>query len=217
MLHPRVRLALMAVSTIALLAIAGFVIFSDPNSGASTPAVTDGFAGSIRPVAPAADFTLSDQDGRPASVAALRGRPVVVTFMYTTCKNDCPTMTQQLRGALDDLGHDVPVLAVSVDPANDTPARARTFIARQQMTGRMRFLLGDAAQLQRVWRAFGIQPQERGREHSASVVLLDATGVARVSFPVDQLTPEGVAHDLRALERSPGGTEPQRGPGQPQS
>ena len=68
MLHPRVRLALMAVSTIALLAIAGFVIFSDPRSGASTPAVTGGFAGSLRPDAPAADFTLDDQDGRPVRV-----------------------------------------------------------------------------------------------------------------------------------------------------
>ena len=199
MLHPRVRLALMAFSTIALLAIAGFVIFSDPRSGASGPAVTGGFAGAIRPVAPAADFTLRDQDGRETAVASLRGRPVVVTFMYTTCRNDCPTMTQQIRGALDDLGRDVPVLAVSVDPANDTPARARAFLSKQQMTGRMTFLLGDEAQLQRVWRTFGVQPQERGLEHSASVVLLDADGVARVGFPVDQLTPEGLTHDLRAL------------------
>lgn len=199
MLHPRVRLALMTFGTLALLAIAGFVIFSDPKPGDATPAVTGGFAGAIRPVAPAADFTLRDQDGRPASVAGLRGRPVVVSFMYTTCKNDCPTMTQQIRGALDDLGTDVPVLAVSVDPSGDTPARARAFLARQQMTGRMRFLLGSDAELQRVWRTFGIQPQGNGREHSASVVLLDRGGVARVSFPVDQLTPEGLAHDLRVL------------------
>lgn len=193
----------MAVSTLALLAIAGFVIFADPGSGETKPAVTDGFAGAIRPQAPAADFALADQDGRRVAVAALRGRPVIVTFMYTTCTNDCPTMTQQIRGALDDIGHDVPVLAVSVDPANDTPARARRFLAKQQMTGRMRFLLGSDAQLQRVWRTFGIQPQgSGGREHSASVVLLDDSGVARVSFPVTQLTPEGLAHDLRALERS---------------
>jgi protein SCO1 len=203
MQNPRVRLALMAVSTLALLAIAGFVIFADPGSGETKPAITDGFAGAIRPRAPAADFTLADQDGRSVAVAALRGRPVVVTFMYTTCKNDCPTMTQQIRGALDDVGRDVPVLAVSVDPANDTPDSARRFLAKQQMTGRMRFLLGSDAQLQRVWRTFGIQPQGAGgREHSASVVLLDDSGVARVSFPVDQLTPEGLAHDLRALERT---------------
>jgi protein SCO1/2 len=202
MQNPRLRLALMAVSTLALLAIAGFVVFADPGSGDTTSVVTSGFAGAIRPQAPAADFTLADQDGRSVRVADLRGGPVVVTFMYTTCRNDCPTMTQQIRGALDDLGHDVPVLAISVDPANDTPGRARAFLAKQQMTGRMRFLLGSDAQLQRVWRTFGIQPQGTGgREHSASVVLLDAGGVARVSFPVDQLTPEGVTHDLQALQR----------------
>lgn len=190
----------MALSTLALLAIAGFVILSDPRSGDATPAVTSPFSGSIRPQAPAADFTLRDQDGKTVRVAGLRGGPVVVTFMYTTCRDDCPTMTQQIRGALDDLGHDVPVLAISVDPENDTPARARAFLAKQQMSGRMRFLLGSEVELQRVWRTFGIQPQERGLEHSASVVLLDDRGVARVSFPVDQLTPEGVRHDLRALQ-----------------
>lgn len=212
MLNPRVRLALMALSTLALLAIAGFVIFSDPRSGDGPTPVTSGFAGSIRPRAPAADFALRDQDGRTVRVAGLRGSPVVVSFMYTTCRDACPTMTQQIRGALDDLGRDVPVLAISVDPANDTPGRARAFVAKQQMTGRMRFLLGSEAELQRVWRTFGIQPQGAGgREHSASVVLLDASGVARVSFPVDQLTPEGVEHDLRVLQvRPPGGTDSRR-------
>jgi protein SCO1 len=201
MLHPRLRLSLMAIGAIALLAIAGFVIFADPRPGGAAAQTTSGFDGSIRPRAPAAAFTLPDQDGHDVRVASLRGGPVVVTFMYTTCRNDCPTMTQQIRGALDDLGHDVPVLAISVDPAHDTPARAQAFLAKQQMTGRMHFLLGSEPQLQRVWRMFGIQPQGSGLEHTASVVLLDAGGVARVSFPVDHLTPEGVTHDLRVLQR----------------
>ena len=68
MQNPRVRLALMAVSTLALLAIAGFVIFADPGSGDTKPAVTDGFAGAIRPQAPATDFALTDQDGRSVAV-----------------------------------------------------------------------------------------------------------------------------------------------------
>lgn len=199
MLQPRVRLALMASATIALVAIAAFLVFSDPAPAPSQTAVTGGFAGSIRPHAPPAGFELRDQDGRAVAAAELRGEPVVVSFMYTTCDDDCPTIAQQVRGALDDLGRDIPALAVSVDPANDTPARARRFLARQQLSGRMRFLLGDEAELQRVWREFGVQPQEKGREHSAIVVVLDADGVARVSFPVDHLTPEALAHDLRAL------------------
>src|SRR5262249_17971683 len=117
-------------------------------------------------------------------------------------KDDCPTMAQQIRGALDDLGRDsVPVVAVSVDPANDTPGRARRFISKQFLDGRMHFALGDAAALQPVWRAFGIRPQEAGLEHSAWVVLLDASGRQRIGFPVDKLTPEGLRHDVLALLR----------------
>ena len=64
MQNPRVRLALMAVSTLALLAIAGFVIFADPGSGDTKPAITDGFAGAIRPGRRPPDFTLR-RPGRP--------------------------------------------------------------------------------------------------------------------------------------------------------
>lgn len=196
-LHPRLRLTLMALSLIALVAILVFVLVWSPKPAA--PLTGGGFAGSIRPAGPPRDFTLRDEEGRTVALSALRGTPVVLSFMYTTCQDDCPTMTQQIRGALDGLGRDVPALAVSVDPANDTPRRAQRFLTRQRMTGRMRFLLGDEATLQRVWRAYGVQPQERGLEHSASVLLLDRRGVARVSFPIGQLTPEGLEHDLRIL------------------
>ncbi|CAB4932633.1 unannotated protein [freshwater metagenome] len=202
MVHPRLRLVLMTLGSLLLVGILVFVIAYDPETG-GTQAPTTSLQGSIRPKAPPVDAALPDQEGRMTRVADLRGAPVIVTFMYTTCDNDCPTMTQQIRGALDRLGRDVPVIAISVDPANDTPARARAFITKQHMTGRMRFLLGDEAQLQRVWRAFGIQPQENGLEHSASVMVLDPRGVARVSFPVDRLTPEGLAHDVRAVSAAP--------------
>jgi protein SCO1 len=68
----------------------------------------------------------------------------------------------------------------------------------------MRFLLGPGPALQQVWTQFGIQPQERDSEHTAYVVVLDATGRQRIGFPFEKLTPEGLAHDLRRL--SPSGT-----------
>ena len=161
-----------------------------------------GFAGSIRPAGPPLDFQLRDERGDRLRLSDYRGRPAIVTFMYTTCKDDCPTMAQQIRGALDDLGDDaVPVIAVSVDPAGDNPARALRFIDEQSLQGRMHFGLGDAAALQPAWRSFGIQPQETGREHSAWVVLVDAQGRQRIGFPVDKLTSEGVQHDVLALLR----------------
>ena len=206
MLHPRVRIALMVAGTIGLLAVAAALLVIDPSPSAPTPSGGAAFAGSIRPPGPPLDFRLTDERGRPLTLSSLRGRPAIVTFMYTTCENDCPTMAQQIRGALDDLGarRQVPVVAVSVDPANDTPRRALRFLAEQRLAGRMRFALGDRASLQPAWRSFGVQPQERGREHAAWVVLLDRTGRQRVGFPASKLTSEGVEHDVRLLLAEPG-------------
>ena len=194
---PRIRLALMVAATLVIAAAAGFILPSrSRDEGPST-----GFAGAVRPAIPPQDFTLSDQDGKRVSLRALRGRVVVLTFLYTTCRDTCPLTATQIRGALDDLGHDVPALAVSVDPANDTPEPARRFLARRGLgDGRMRFLLGDRAQLEPVWRAYGIRPQGEGFEHSAYVLLIDRRGRQRIGFPVEQLTPEGLTHDIRRLE-----------------
>ena len=190
----RARLAL-AVAGLLLLALVAGLVASRPDARVTA------FEGALRPPGlPAPELGgLHDQDGRALSLRELRGRPVVVTFLYTTCEDTCPLTAQQIRGALDDLGRDVPALAVSVDPAVDTPARARRFLREQGLEGRMRFLLGGRAALARQWRAYGSRPQGEGFEHSAHVVLLDGQGLQRVGFPASRLTPEALAHDLRAL------------------
>ena len=145
-------------------------------------------------------FALRDQDGERVSMADFRGRPVVVTFVYSTCEDTCPALVDQVRGALDDTGADVPLLAVSVDPANDTPARAKRFLAERRMTGRARvLLLGDEADLAPVWKGYGVVPQRGELDHTAGVVLVDGAGRQRVGFPHDQLTPEALAHDIERL------------------
>ena len=128
----------------------------------------------------------------------------MVTFLYTTCEDTCPLTAQQIRGALDELGHDVPVLAVAVDPPRDTPESARRFLGEQRIAGRMRWLLGPERELRRQWKAYGIQPQTEHLEHSAYVILLDKTGRQRIGFPAGQVTPEALANDLRLLERAGG-------------
>ena len=207
-MNRRLRLTLMAIATIVLLGVLAFVALSDPTPSNDQVAIQSGsFAGAVRPETPPASFTLRNEEGRPVDIAGFRGQPVVVTFLYTTCENECPTIAQQIRGALDRLGEDVPVVAVSVDPEGDTPASAKRFLARQKLSGRMSFLLGTEAQLQPVWRAFGIAPQTEGREHSASVVLLSTDGRQAVGFPISELTPEGVADDLRRLGAGQGEPE----------
>ena len=106
---------------------------------------------------------------------------------------------QTIRQALDNTHADVNVVGVTVDPATDTPKLARTFLLKQTMTGRMRFLLGTRAELDPVWKAFGIRPQQANLEHSAHVVLADAQGRQRIGFPFDHLTPDGLGHDMAKL------------------
>jgi protein SCO1/2 len=193
----RLRLALFVTATLALVAALGVTLFGRP------AARDDGvaFAGSVRPEIPPQNFRLRDQDGKAVSLRQFRGRVVVLTFMYTTCRDTCPLTATQIRGALDDLDHDVPALAVSVDPVNDTPARAKKFLFQRGLGhDRMRFLLGSRGQLQPVWKAYGIQPQGKSFEHSAYVLLVDRHGRQRIGFPVQQLVPEDLAHDIRRLQ-----------------
>src|SRR5919202_1502950 len=114
------RVAPPLLAAAALVAILAAVAVALSGGGARTGA--GGFDGALRPAMPPRDFTLTDQDGRRVSTRALRGRVVVVTFLYSTCTDTCPIVAQQIAGAMDRLGHDVPALAVSVDPAHDTPA-----------------------------------------------------------------------------------------------
>jgi protein SCO1 len=181
------------------VAVAGFVAL---RGGGETAGSATGFEGALRPPdLRAQPFTgLHDEDGHPLSLARYRGQVVVMTFLYSTCKDTCPLTAQQIRGALDDLKTDVPVVAVSVDPRNDTPSNAKRFLVEQQMIGRMHFALGTAPALRRQWDAYGIAPQRDGLEHSAYVVLVDGEGMQRIGWPVDRLTPEGLAHDIERLQ-----------------
>jgi protein SCO1 len=194
----RVQLAVILTATFAVLAAGALVLGRD-----SDPAPAMVPQGAIRPPdIPPSDFRLVDEEGAETTLADVKGDVTIVTFLYTTCDDTCPLAAQQIRVALDRLGHDVPVLAFAVDPPRDTPGRARRFLADQGMLGRMRFLTGPRAELERQWRAYGIRPQGEGFEHTAHVVLLDRRGVQRIGFPVEKLTPEALAHDVALLERA---------------
>jgi protein SCO1/2 len=201
----RLALALFA-ATCALFAVIGVLAISRIDAQSDSPAVVHAKdspfrGGSMPPGIHAPEFTLTDQNGKRVSMAEYRGRPVAVTYLYTHCKETCPLQAQMIRGALDDLGHDIPALAISVDPFRDTPASARAFNRQAKMTGRLRWVLGKRRQLQPLYRAFAIQPQLRDSEHQAYITLVDRAGLQRVAVAINQTSPEDLAHDIRVLER----------------
>ena len=94
------------------------------------------------------------------------------------------------------IAFDITQDGVSVDPANDTPQRAQSFLLEQSMKGRMDFLLGSRRRLEPIWTAFGIAPQTKGRDHSSYTIVVDAQGRQRIGFPESELTPSRLAADL---------------------
>jgi protein SCO1 len=158
----------------------------------------------VNGAAAAPDFALRDQHGRTIQLSALRGRLVVLTFLYTHCVDVCPLIATNVSAAVRSLGPragDVAMVAVSVDPDGDTPAAVARFMAERRLPARFHYLTGPLDELKPIWQNYNllIEPGSNGRvAHSAYVLVLDARGRPRIYYPPS--VPEPVlARDLRGM------------------
>jgi protein SCO1/2 len=129
---------------------------------------------------------------------------VLVTFLYTHCVDVCPLVASALNDGLRSLppsarSH-VRVLAVSVDPAHDTPAAVRRFVAEHRLLPQFRYLTGTLAQLRPVWQAYNVLtvPGTNRVSHSAFTVLVDPHGLMRAYFD-SSVTSSAVLRNVRAV------------------
>jgi protein SCO1 len=209
------RLVLPAASAALAVALILATVLGawDGSSSRSTTqkgAPNGGFAGAAFPTGVRAPgFTLTDQHGHRVSLSAYRGRVVALAFLpvpfrgSTDCRS-CVLVAQQVRGALDELGPraGVRTIFVNANPAAP-PARGGQLLFETSLNGRVEYLTGAAAQLRKVWRAYRVTPASAGRaasEAAITVLLIDRHGFERVGFGLEQITPEGLAHDIRLLE-----------------
>ncbi len=91
------------------------------------------------------NFTLTDHNGQPRTLADFRGKVVVVFFGFTHCPDVCPTTLAELARAVKKLGPDgdrVQVLLVTVDPERDTPEILKQYVTA--FDPRFLGLTGDA-------------------------------------------------------------------------
>lgn len=131
------------------------------------------------------DFTLTDQDGAPVSLHALRGKVVALGFVYTRCPlpDYCPrviTNQSALRNRFNPvLGKDLVLLTITFDPRHDTPERMKAFAASYgaDVPG-WRFLTGDLADIARVCALFGVEfwPEEGLITHTLQTAVVDREG-----------------------------------------
>lgn len=129
-------------------------------------------------------ITLVDQHGREVALASLKGRPVLVDFIYTTCPGPCPLMTSRMAAVAKllgpKLGRQVTFVSISIDPAHDRPAElaqyARTRGAEQ--AGWL-FLTGTPAQIDRVLALYQLRRMRNPDgtvNHAAASFLLGPDG-----------------------------------------
>ncbi len=130
------------------------------------------------------DIALTDTAGRRVRLADFRGKPLLVTMMYTGCADVCPTLIENLvpavKVARDALGADsFAVVTIGFDIRQDSPEHLKSFAkARGADLSNWSFLAADEASLDRLARAVGFAFYSRpgGFDHLSQVSFVDAEG-----------------------------------------
>jgi protein SCO1 len=202
------RRRLAAVASV-LLIVSGAVLalaatLYGPSSGTGAPvrgAAVKGDAIWKAGARPAPGFDLTDQRGRSVSLASLRGRPLLLTFLDSKCTTLCPIEGHQLGVVERRLGgRPVRLIVVSVDPA-DTRQTVATAARKWGWHAHWQWLMGTPAQLAPVWRAYGIgvQPTATDITHSMAVYVIDGQGDERAGF-LPPLAISRLVSDVRLLQ-----------------
>lgn len=163
----------------------------------------------------AAPFEGIDQDGAPVSLASLRGRIVLLDFVYTHCPGPCPILTGILvslqRKLPQDLRERTHFVSITLDPERDTPEVLRAYAgARGADLSGWSFVTGKPEQIDAVLAAYGVgRTQGSGEiQHTLVTYLIDGEGRIVRRYTGLSHAPEEMLHDLRALARGSGAVSP---------
>jgi protein SCO1/2 len=160
-------------------------------------------ASARQPEEPAPDFRLVDQSGEPLALADLRGKLVLLDFVFTRCPGPCPILTglhaELQRSLAPELLGRVHFVSISLDPAHDTPAALEAYArARGADLANWSFLTGPVAEVEDVVRRYGVgtlRSADGTIEHLVVTFLIDGDGlIARrwigLEHPVEELARE---------------------------
>jgi protein SCO1 len=129
------------------------------------------------------DVELVNQDGEKVRFYSdvLKGKTVVVNAFFTTCTSVCPPMNrsmEKIQEAFGDrVGKDVFLVSITVDPANDTPARLKEYAARFHAGKGWMFLTGKKENLD--WALYKVGQYVEDKESHKTVIIIgnEATGL----------------------------------------
>jgi protein SCO1/2 len=158
-------------------------------------------------------FLLTDQAGKPAGDAELRGRMLLLGFSYTRCGAGCAELNgrlQDVRAALAQagrLGGQISFATISLDPSYDTPAVLRAYAAQIGADPAIwTFLTGAPEEIKGLAGGeLGIyyeRPDAAGRMvHDQELLLVDEKGILRARYTPKDLTMDRLGRDLGLLDQ----------------
>jgi protein SCO1/2 len=199
---------LVAAGLLLLVLVAGAAVLSverhavkEGESARSEPLI----AGAFSPPHDAPDFTLPGSNGLDVTLSNYRGKVVLLTFGFTNCAAVCPTTLAtlaQARKALGKAANEVQVVYVTVDPARDSVARMKSYLAAFDPT----FIGATGAPdvLASARQEYGVTAVKQGTgpdyaiAHTSSIFLIDPAGKLRALMPFGHDAADFV-HDIRYL------------------
>jgi len=155
------------------------------------------------------NYTLLDRQGRPVRLSDYRGKPLLVSFIYTGCFQICPTTTRSLHEAVQDLGQLVGfdkfnVVSIGFNQPFDAPQAMRAFAAQNGISlPNWEFLSPHRSIVEPLTRDFGFSyvATVAGFDHVLAVTVLDAEGRIYSQVYGERMTPNQLGEPMRQLLR----------------
>ena len=193
-------------AVLALPLVLGFVWWAAP-----VPAHEAGQEERLPTIGAAPDFALTSQDGKEVRLEDFRGKVVAVAFIYASCPDVCPLLTDKMARVQDELGpafgKEVAFLSITVDPERDTPEVLKGYAdAFDADLAGWSFLTGTPAAVREVARRYGVAvapAADGGVDHTLLTTLVDRSGAMRVQYLGYRFDEEEFRHDLLDLMNEP--------------
>ena len=154
-----------------------------------------------------ADYTLLDREGRPVRLSSYRGKPLLVSFIYTGCFTVCPTSTRLLNDAVTVLqdrfgASQFNVVSVGFNQPADSPQALKAFAAQNRIIQpNWEFLSPHASIVPALTRDFGFSymATAAGFEHLLQLTILDGNGRIVRQVYGDRLSAAQLGEPLKQL------------------
>ena len=155
---------------------------------------------------------LTDQSGRRVNLASLKGKPVMVDFIYTTCPGECLMLTQKMARVASRTRGDLTIVSITVDPEHDGPAQLAAYAKDRGIDDpRWLFLTGAPANIDRVLNDFQLRRKrapDGSIEHITGVFMLGPDGHEVREYDGRAVKASTIVDDVEHLLSQTGATAP---------